>query len=147
MLTYDHKLLDEAVEIASPYEYKYDFDPQYEFGDGLSYTTFAYRDLSAKTDARSGTLRVDVVVQNTGAIAGQEVVELYVRDSFASVTPSVKRLRRFEKIELRPGESRSVTFALHKDDVAFVNSDLSVVFEPGEFEVQIGSETSTIVWE
>ena len=147
LLTYDHKLLDEAVEIADPYEYKYVFDPQFEFGDGLSYTSFAYENLTATADAGSGSLLISVDVQNTGQAIGQEVVELYVRDLFASVTPSVKRLRGFEKIELRPGESQTVTFRLEQEDLSFVNAELAVVFESGEFEIQIGDKKTTVLWE
>lgn len=148
LLTYDHKLLDEAVEIVEPYQYFYEFNPQYAFGHGLSYTTFGYSGIkiSADTLGPADSLQVTVTVTNTGKLAGQEVVELYTRDLVATITPSVKRLRRFEKIDLKAGESKTVHFILTQADLAFVNQDLKTVTEPGTFEISIQKEKIKIYY-
>ena len=143
LITYDHKLLDEAIEIVEPeYKYFYEFTPQYEFGHGLSYTSFEYSPIKLSADTLTGTdsLKVSVSVTNTGKLAGQEVVELYTRDVFASITPCVKRLRRFEKIDLKPGESKTIDFVISKDDLAFVTQDLKTVTEKGSFEIIISNQ-------
>jgi len=143
LITYDHKLLDEAVEIVDPeYKYFFEFKPQYEFGHGLSYTTFAYSTVSLNTDSLKAddSLKVTVTVTNTGKLAGQEVIELYTRDMYASITPSVKRLRRFVKIYLEAGKAEKVEFVLHKEDLAFVNEDKKPVTEEGDFEIHIADQ-------
>jgi beta-glucosidase len=140
ILTYDHKLLDEAVEVADPYNFSYKFDPQWPFGFGLSYTTFEYSNLKLSTDQLKGNdkLKVSLTVKNTGKLGGKETVELYSKDLYASITPSVKRLRNFKKIYLDVGVSQLVEFEISKDDLAFVNADLKWVTEPGDFELMIG---------
>ncbi|GIV58492.1 MAG: hypothetical protein KatS3mg042_1405 [Rhodothermaceae bacterium] len=145
LLTYDHKNSERADTLFG----MNGFNPQWEFGHGLSYTTFAYRDLtlSADTVGTTDTLRVSVTVANTGDRAGQEVVQLYSRDLYASITPSVKRLRRFEKIALAPGEARTVTFTLPVSDLAFIGLDNRPVVEPGGFEVMVGDLTASFVVE
>jgi len=142
LITYDHKLLDEAIEIVEPYQYFYEFNPQYQFGHGLSYTTFEYSPIKLSRDTLVGSdsLKVSVKVSNTGKLAGQEVVELYTRDVFASITPCVKRLRRFEKINLMAGESKSIDFVISKDDLAFINQELKTVTEKGSFEIIISNQ-------
>lgn len=147
LLTYDHKNLDEAVQIVEPSQDLYIFDPQYQFGDGLSYTTFKYSDLEVTLVAGGADIEVGITVENTGQLAGQEVVELYTRDWYASITPSVKRLRRFEKISLEPGELRTLNFILSKRDVSFVNSAYETIFEAGKFDVIIGTETGEVSWQ
>lgn len=148
LLTYDHKLLDEAVEIVEPYQYFYEFNPQYAFGHGLSYTTFGYSALKISSDTlvANDSLTVSITVTNTGKLDGQEVVELYSRDLVASITPSVKRLRRFEKIALHAGESKTVDFVLTKADLAFVGQDLKTVTEQGAFEISIQKQKTTIYY-
>lgn len=148
LITYDHKLLDEAIEIAEPYQYYYEFDPQYPFGHGLSYTTFAYSPITISADTLSGTdsLKVSVKILNSGTREGQEVVELYTRDVVASITPCVKRLRRFDKINLMPGETKTIDFILSKDDLAFVNEKLETVTEPGSFEIIISDQKATFYY-
>jgi beta-glucosidase len=145
LLTYDHKFLDEAVEVADPYDYKQVFDPQYEFGFGLSYTTFEYSDLEVVADGDN--VVVSVTVTNSGDVGGQEVVELYTRDWYASITPYVKRLRRFEKILLKPGESSVVQFVLTKKDVSFVTARFETVFEAGGFDFIVGTERAEFDWQ
>lgn len=138
---YDHRPLDIAVEEVDPeYKYYYKFDPQWEFGHGLSYTTFEYSNLKLNTPAIKGVekLKISVTVKNTGKLAGKETVELFTRDLYASVAPPVKRLRGFRKIHLKPGESQTLDFEIDKKDLAFIGQDLRWTTEPGEFEVILG---------
>ena len=117
--------------------------PQYEFGFGLSYTTFSYSNLSINksTFAPGETATISVTVNNTGNREGKEVVQLYISDLIASLTPDVKRLRGFDKISLAPGESKTVTFKVPVNDLAFVNTDNKKLLEAGEFKVQVGDKT------
>lgn len=119
------------------------YDPEWPFGYGLSYTTFAYSDLRIARDTlgRGDTLAVSVTVANTGSRAGKEVVQLYVRERYASVDPPFERLRAFSKISLAPGERRVVTFRVPVRDLAFVGRDNRWVIEPGPFDVMVGSLT------
>jgi len=116
------------------------YNPLYEFGFGLSYTTFAYSNLHInKPTLKDGeTLTVTVDVKNTGSREGKESVLLYTREEYASITPDTKRLRAFQKINLQPGESRTVTFSISPTDIAFVNDVSKTVTEAGEFKVEIG---------
>ena len=122
--------------------------PQFEFGSGLSYTTFSYSDLHVAPSTASGsqTIRVDVAVKNTGSRAGKEVVQLYLNERVASVTPPLKRLKRFAKVSLQPGESRQVSFELTSDDLSFIGADNKRVVEPGMFDVRIGSQRQAFEW-
>ncbi|HEY8559789.1 MAG TPA: glycoside hydrolase family 3 N-terminal domain-containing protein [Pyrinomonadaceae bacterium] len=119
------------------------FYPQFEFGAGLSYTTFAYSDLklSAKTVADNAELTVSVVIRNAGARAGKETAILYLRDEVASLTPPGKRVKRFAKVHLEPGQSKTVTFKLNREDFSFTGADNKPVSEAGEFTVMIGNLT------
>jgi beta-glucosidase len=134
--TYDYK----STEDVSPGQYM-GVDFLYPFGHGLSYTSFSYTDLQLSTNKLKGndTLIVSVNVINTGSKEGKEVVQLYTRDEFASITPSVKRLKRFEKINLKAGESKVVKFSIHRRDLGFVTSDNKWITEPGDFTVLIGN--------
>jgi beta-glucosidase len=119
------------------------YDPQWGFGYGLSYTTFAYSDLSiSKTDLKaSDALTVTVKVTNTGSRAGSEIVQLYLSDLVASVTPPVRSLKRFTKFQLQPGQSKTATFTLSWDDFAFIGRDNKPVVEPGKFKVAVANLT------
>jgi beta-glucosidase len=125
---YDHSYSEQAY-----------YTPEWPFGFGLSYTTFAYSDLNVlESRVKMGeSVQVQVTVTNTGKRAGSEVVQLYVGDLVASVLPSVKRLKGFEKVYLEPGESRRVTFKLTPADFTFMNEKGKPVMEPGEFKVTI----------
>jgi beta-glucosidase len=116
------------------------FDPQYEFGHGLSYTTFAYADLSLKQDTFSidESIGITVDVKNTGTLPGKETVLLFVSDLTASVVPKVKVLRGFEKVLLEPGEKGSIAFSLNPEDLGFVDQRNERVVEPGWFKVEVG---------
>ncbi|HTL67966.1 MAG TPA: glycoside hydrolase family 3 N-terminal domain-containing protein [Lacunisphaera sp.] len=118
--------------------------PQYSFGYGLSYTTFAFDDLRLDTNVlkTAGTpLKITVRVANTGQRDGEEVVQLYVRDLVGSVTRPVRELKGFQKIPLAAGESRDVTFSLTPADLAFWRADMTFGAEPGDFEVFVGDNS------
>ena len=116
------------------------YNPQWEFGFGLSYTQFAYTNLklSSATLKDGSPITVTVDVTNTGKVAGKETVLMYVSDEVASITPEVKRLRGFEKIELQPGQMKTVTFKIDKDRLSFINGQLQRVTEAGDFTVSVG---------
>ena len=137
LITYDHKLFEtEDTSFGNAA-----FKPQFDFGQGLSYTTFSYSELrlGQKTIATNDSLPVNVTVTNTGARAGKEVVQLYVTDLVASLSPPGKRLKRFAKIELQPGQSRTLTFTLQPSDLYFIGSNNRPLIEPGDFEVVVGA--------
>lgn len=142
LVTYCHKYSDEQRNTDATYKYESDYNPEFCFGHGLSYTTFEYA--GARLDRRGEELTVAVDVTNTGRRAGREVVQLYSRDLYASLIPDVRRLRRFEKIELQPGETRTVEFRLAPDDLAFYGPDDERIVEPGDFLFEIGSSSSDI---
>ncbi len=121
------------------------YDPQWQFGFGLSYTTFAYSNLaiSKNTFSPDESATISVTVKNTGSREGKEVVRLFVSDLVASLTPDVKRLRGFEKVDLIAGESKTVTFHLPMKELAFINSDNKKILEAGDFKIQINNLTST----
>lgn len=116
--------------------------PLFEFGHGLSYTTFRYTNLRVSPGRILPGARVTVTVdvQNTGKVAGKEVVQLYVNDVASSVTTPVEALKRFEKVSLSPGQRKTVTFELGPDDLALLDENMNWVVEPGEFEVMVGGK-------
>jgi beta-glucosidase len=141
LLTYDHKF----TETLSPRFEGAGYRPQWPFGHGLSYTTFAYRDLrlgAARMDT-AGCVTVQVTVENTGGRAGAETVLLYTRQHYAATTPYIRRLRAFQKVSLAPGESRTVTFTLAADDLRYTGRDGRLVLDPGAFDVMVGGLTGT----
>jgi beta-glucosidase len=138
---YTESLGDEEQNNDAKYEKSY--SPQFEFGTGLSYTTFAYSNLKIdKTEiSNSDDLTVTVDVKNTGKVNGKVSVLLYLSDKVASITPEVKALKRFEKISLTPNESKTITFTLNQKDLQFVNNDLKWISEKGTFKIQIEALT------
>jgi beta-glucosidase len=134
--TYDHKAFEEQD---TSFGLK-GFQPLFEFGFGLSYTTFEYSGL--KVEPAAGTadrgVTVSFTVRNTGSRAGKEVVLLFISDHVATVTPPVKRLRRFEKIALEPGASRAMQFKLTREDLGHIGADFKPVVEPGAFSALVG---------
>ena len=118
-------------------------DPLYPFGYGLSYTSFSYSDITLSSiSLRPGQkINASVTVTNTGTRAGKETVQLYIRDMVGSITRPVKELKGFRKIELKPGESKTVSFTISVEDLKFYNSDLKYVAEPGDFKVFIGANS------
>ena len=148
LITYDHKLFEtENTSYGNSA-----FTPQFEFGTGLSYTTFAYSNLQVVTPSvannpvawMNAPLRISFTVTNTGQRPGKEAVIVYVRDLVASLSPPGKRVRRFAKISLSPGQSRTLTFALRPAaDLSFIGTNNKPVVEPGEFEVMVGGLKQT----
>ncbi|RXJ51448.1 beta-glucosidase BglX [Gelidibacter gilvus] len=120
-------------------------EPLFPFGYGLSYTTFDYSNLKLSTNQidSNGTLDVSVDVKNSGNYDGKEVVQLYIRDVVGSVTRPVKELKRFQKVDIKKGETKTVTFKLTVEDLKFYNSDLDFVAEPGQFHVFVGTNSDT----
>jgi beta-glucosidase len=123
-----------------------EFNPQWQFGFGLSYTSFQYSDLAInkKSFLPGETAAISVTVKNTGNRAGKEVVQLFTTQLVASLTPDVKRLRGFEKVDLQPGESKTVTFNLPLKALAYVNTDNKKILEAGDFTIDIKDLTTTI---
>ena len=148
IVPYDHKFTDLIQELTPGVETKTGYSPQYPFGFGLSYTTFAYTNLvTDKTEfTENEKVTISVLVKNTGSRTGKEVVELYSRDLFASITPPQKRLRAFKKISLEPGEEQKISFSINKNDLEFVNQDNQTITEPGDFELMIDSLKTTVVF-
>ncbi len=136
-VNYNYKISD---NLQLPNYYSSDYDQQYEFGDGLSYTTFAYSDLKLDTKemTQDGKINVSVTVTNTGKIAGKEAVLLYISDLYATITPEIKALKAYDKITLAPGASKTVKFVINKKSLSFVNANLKTVAEPGEFTATVG---------
>jgi beta-glucosidase len=120
--------------------------PLYPFGYGLSYTNFSYGDIKLSKNQMSTTERIiaSVTVTNTGNYDGEEVVQLYIVDPVASIAQPVKKLKGFQKIFLKKGESRQVNFTIGKEELSFYNSDLKWIAEPGDFKVQIGTNSNEV---
>lgn len=121
-------------------------DPVYPFGYGLSYTTFNYGDIKVSNSNIKGnqTLTASVTITNTGKYDGKETVQLYIRDLVGSVTRPVKELKGFQKIFLKAGESKTVSFNITTKDLRFYNNDLKYDWEPGEFEIMIGANSNDV---
>jgi beta-glucosidase len=144
---YSHKNTGRPPSETEKYTSKYmdvHWTPLYPFGHGLSYTTFRFSDLllDRATMTASDTLTVSVNVTNTGTRAGDEVVQLYVRDDVGSITRPVKQLRGFQRVHLEPGASTTVTFRIMRDDLAFYNAAMQHVVEPGWFTVWAGPSSA-----
>ena len=142
---YTESLGDDEQNNDAKYEKSY--SPQFEFGTGLSYTTFTYSNLKInKSEINTNeNVTITVEVKNTGKAEGKEAVLLYLSDEYASITPEVKALKRFEKITLQPNESKTVTFTLNLKDLQFVNNDLKWIAEKGTFKIQISNLTTSFV--
>ena len=138
-ITYDHKPLDEAKEVADPYSYNFVFTPQFCFGEGISYTQFEYSriELSKDSLASNDSLIVTINVKNIGSRAGKEVVELFINDHFATLSPCVKRLKKFEKISLEPNENKTLSFTIKASDLSYIHSDFSKKADTGKFSILI----------
>jgi beta-glucosidase len=120
-------------------------EPLFPFGFGLSYTSFTYGNLfiSSNKMTASETINVSVPITNSGKFDGKEVVQLYIRDVIGSVTRPLKELKGFQKIEIKKGETKTVTFEISIEDLKFYNADLQFVAEPGKFEIFIGTNSDT----
>jgi len=140
--TYDYKVSEHRETMEGSYNYDAVMDVQWPFGHGLSYTSFEYGNLkvSAEEFKAGDVLKISVDVKNTGERAGKEAVLLYSSDLVASIIPDVKRLRGFEKISLEPGETRTVTFELPAEELAFVGADGTWRLEKGDFRLSVGGQ-------
>ncbi len=143
---YDHKDTGRPPSDSDYYTSKYldlPIGPLYPFGYGLSYTTFRYDGLrvSAPSMGPRDSLTVGVNVTNTGARAADEVAQLYVHQRVASITPPVRRLAGFERVSLKPGETRTLTFRLGPEQLGFWNQQMKYVVEPGSFDVYAGGSS------
>ena len=154
LATYDHTPCESTGTMSGAYNYNADIDVQWPFGFGMSYTTFTYSDL--KVDKAEFTpaddITVSVTVTNSGSVAGMEPVILYSSDLVASITPDVLRVRAFDKVNLKPGESKEVKFTIPAGDLAFVNYNGKWTIEKGDFEFTVADCkakavcTETKVW-
>jgi beta-glucosidase len=120
--------------------------PKYAFGYGLSYTSFQYTDLhlSKNIMKADGTIEADVTITNTGKYAGEEIVQLYLRDKVGSIARPIKELKDFRKINLNPGESKKIKFIINKEKLSFYNQQLIWDAEPGVFDLMIGASAEDI---
>ncbi len=155
LINYDYKVSEEVSTMAGAYDYDAKVTQQWPFGYGLSYTTFTYSNLRVDKSNFSADdkITVSVDVRNAGHVAGKEAVLLYSSDLIASLVPDSRRLRAFQKIELQPGETKTVTFTLPASDLAFVGEDGKWVIEEGEFVFTAGNQnlkvncTNTKKWD
>jgi beta-glucosidase len=146
LTTYDYRVSEETDKMEGAYDYDAVISVQWPFGYGLSYTTFAYSNLTCSKSefTADDALTFTVDVTNTGSVAGKEAVMLYSRDMVASVVPENRRLRAFQKVDLEPGETKTVSFTISGSDFAFVGSDGNWTLEKGNFRVQIGDKTAML---
>lgn len=138
LVKYDHKLSEElAIDFS-----KNGYRPEFEFGSGISYTSFIYSPISLSTDALTSNqaLTLKVRVRNNGNRPGQEVVQVYYHDEVASITPSARKLAAFRKITLNPTEEQEVLFTFSAEDFSFVNKDLNRITEPGRFQLMVADQ-------
>lgn len=146
LANYDFKKSEEVGTMEGAYDYNAKITQQWGFGYGLSYTSYQYSNLKvSQSDFRHGDIiKVSVDVKNTGKVAGKESVLLFSSDLIASMVPDGRRLRAFDKIELQPGETKTVTFDLNADDLAFVGYDGKWVSEEGDFKLMIADQSADI---
>ena len=146
LANYDFKKSEEVGTMEGAYDYNAKITQQWGFGYGLSYTSYQYSNLKvSQSDFRHGDIiKVSVDVKNTGKVAGKESVLLFCSDLIASMVPDGRRLRAFDKIELQPGETKTVTFDLNADDLAFVGYDGKWVLEEGDFKLMIADQSADI---
>ena len=140
LMYYDHK----QSEVINANTWKNDFyNPQWDFGYGLSYSSFSYSNLKLSTNTlfSNDKLIVSVDVENTGEFKAKEVVQLYIRDHYASISPSLKKLKRFLKIELEVNETRTIEFSIGKDDLQFYGIGNNWITEDGKFSVMISNQS------
>lgn len=146
LANYDFKKSEEVGTMEGAYDYNAKITQQWGFGYGLSYTSYQYSNLKvSKSDFRHGDIiKVSVDVKNTGKVAGKESILLFSSDLVASMVPDGRRLRAFDKVELQPGETKTVNFELKADDLAFVGWDGKWRLEEGDFKLMIADQTASV---
>lgn len=146
LANYDFKKSEEVGTMTGAYDYNAKITQQWGFGHGLSYTTYQYSNLKVDkaSFAHDDVIRVSVDVKNTGKVAGKESVLLFSSDLMASMVPDGRRLRAFDKVALQPGESKTVTFDLKANDLAFVGWDGKWILEEGDFKLMVADQQATI---
>lgn len=146
LANYDFKKSEEVGTMTGAYDYNAKITQQWGFGHGLSYTTYQYSNLKVDkaSFAHDDVIRVSVEVKNTGKVAGKESVLLFSSDLMASMVPDGRRLRAFDKVALQPGESKTVTFDLKANDLAFVGWDGKWILEEGDFKLMVADQQATI---
>ena len=146
LANYDFKKSEEVGTMEGAYDYNAKITQQWGFGYGLSYTSYQYSNLKvSKSDFRHGDIiKVSVDVKNTGKVAGKESILLFSSDLVASMVPDGRRLRAFDKVELQPGETKTVTFELKADDLAFVGWDGKWRLEEGDFKLMIADQIASV---
>lgn len=146
LITYDYKPCENLDKMEGAYDYDAVLSVQYAFGYGLSYTTFNYDNLKVDRNSfkRGETLTFSVDVTNSGSLKGKESILLFVSDKVASLTPDVRRLRAFKKVELNAGETKTVELTINTDELAFVGYNARWILEKGEFGIQVGTQTLDI---
>lgn len=146
LANYDFKKSEEVGTMEGAYDYNAKITQQWGFGQGLSYTTYQYSNLKVDkaTFGHDDVIRVSVEVKNTGKVAGKESVLLFSSDLMASMVPDGRRLRAFDKVALQPGESKTVTFDLKANDLAFVGWDGKWILEEGDFKLMVADQQATI---
>ena len=146
LANYDFKKSEEVGTMTGAYDYNAKITQQWGFGQGLSYTTYQYSNLKVDkaTFGHDDVIRVSVEVKNTGKVAGKESVLLFSSDLMASMVPDGRRLRAFDKVALQPGESKTVTFDLKANDLAFVGWDGKWILEEGDFKLMVADQQATI---
>lgn len=143
LLNYNHKTAEELQS-----QFFAGYDPEFEFGFGLSYSSFSYSNLQLSDTTLSplGSITVKVDLKNTGNREAMEVAELFTSNLFSSITPDTKRLRKFEKVDLQPGESKTITFTLKKSDLTFIGVDNKPTLETGNFRLLVGDQKATFTY-
>ena len=148
-LYYNHKNTGRPIDPKNKFTSKYldiSNDPVYPFGYGLSYTSFDYSDIRlSKTQLKGDEkLTASVNLTNSGKVAGEEVVQLYIQDPVASISRPVKELKNFKKVLLQPGEKKEISIEITTNDLMFYNSDLKYDWEPGDFIIYIGTNSRDV---
>ena len=147
LIPYNYKPAEVQNNAQGAYNYVGEVNNLYDFGFGLSYTSFEYSNLKLNSNqfSKNENIYLSVDIKNTGEIEGKEVIQVYSKDHYASLTPDIKRLRAFKKIKLKPGEIKNVKFEIQVQDLGFVNYQNKHVVETGKFDLMVGSLKSELI--
>ena len=147
LIPYNYKPAEVQNNAQGAYNYVGEVNNLYDFGFGLSYTSFEYSNLKLNSNqfSKNENIYLSVDIKNTGEIEGKEVIQVYSKDHYASLTPDIKRLRAFKKIKLKPGETKNVKFEIQVQDLGFVNYQNKHVVETGKFDLMVGSLKSELI--